>query len=62
MSKQLNEVAYVYEIVHFYSNGADSTKQAMEEITKQRKALSAEKKELGRIFKHINPLRQFMRK
>lgn len=56
MSKQLNEVAYVYEIVHFYSHGADSTKQAMEEITKQRKVLSAEKKEIRKNLQAYKPI------
>ena len=56
MSKQLNEVAYVYEIVHFYSHGTDSTKQAMEEITKHRKELSAEKKEIRKNIKVYKPI------
>ena len=56
MSKQLNEVAYVYEIVHFYSHGTDNTRQAMEEIAKQRKELSAEKKEIRKNIQSYKPI------
>ncbi len=46
MSKQLNEVANVYELVHFYSDGNDSTDAALKEILKRRKEIAEERKQL----------------
>lgn len=46
MSKQLNEVGFVYELVHYYSKETDSVRSALDEIGKRRTALSEEKKEV----------------
>ena len=46
MSKQLNEVGFVYELVHYYSKETDSVQSALDEIGKRRAALSEEKKEV----------------
>ncbi|MDO5292763.1 MAG: relaxase/mobilization nuclease domain-containing protein [bacterium] len=56
MSKQLNQVAYVFETVHYYSHGTDSTTTAMEEILKQRKQLAIEKKSIRKNMSEYKPI------
>lgn len=51
MSKQLNEVGFVYELVHYYSKETDSVRSALDEIGKRRTALSEEKKEVQTSLK-----------
>ena len=51
MGRQLNEIGFVYELVHFYSNGVDDVKAALDEIGKRRALLSDEKKEIQQNLK-----------
>lgn len=51
MSKQLNQVANVYEMVHFYSKGRDSTEAALKEILKHRTEIAEERKQLRKNLK-----------
>ena len=56
MSNELNEIGYVYKLVHYYSKGSDSTADAMQEIVDRRKALSEERKELRQLQKKYKPI------
>ena len=56
MAKELNETAYVYELVHFYSGGRDNTDFAMEEILNRREQLQKEIKEIRKSLKEYQPI------
>lgn len=56
MAKELNETAYVYELVHFYSRGRDNTDSAMEEILNRREQLQKEIKEIRKSLKEYQPI------
>ena len=56
MAKELNETAYVYELVHFYSGGRDNTDFAMEEILYRREKLQKEIKEIRKSLKEYQPI------
>ena len=56
MAKELNETAYVYELVHFYSGGRDNTDSAMEEILNRREQLQKEIKEIRKSLKEYQPI------
>lgn len=56
MARELNETAYVYELVHFYSGGKDSTDVAMAEIVKRREELQKEIKEIRASLKEYKPI------
>lgn len=56
MSKQLSQVAFVYETVHFYSNGTDSAESALKEILKRRKEISDEKKIVRKNLNEYKPI------
>lgn len=56
MADDLNQVGYVYKLVHHYSNGTDSCKDAMKEIIDRRKELGAERKELRQLQKKYKPI------
>lgn len=69
MAKELNETAYVYELVHFYSGGRDNTDYAMEEILNRREQLQKEIKEIRKSLKEYQPIiniyeemKQYMKK
>lgn len=51
MSKQLNEVGFVYELVHFYSGGSDCAQDALDEIVRRRKEIAIERKEIKENLK-----------
>lgn len=46
MTRELNETAYVYELVHYYSNGKDNVKVAEAEILARKQKLTEEMKAL----------------
>lgn len=56
MTKELNETAYVYELVHYYSNGKDNVKAAEAEILARKQKLSDEIKELRENLKRNQPI------
>lgn len=56
MSKQLNEIGFVYELVHFYSSGADNAEAALSDIVNRRKSLAAERKEIRENLKAYKPI------
>lgn len=56
MTKELNETAYVYELVHYYSNGKDNVKAAEAEILARKQKLSEEIKELRENLKRNQPI------
>lgn len=56
MTKELNETAYVYELVHYYSNGKDNVKAAEAEILARKQRLSEEIKELRENLKKNQPI------
>lgn len=56
MARELNETAYVYELVHFYSGGRDNTDEAMLEIVKRREELQAEIKQIRKSLKEYQPI------
>ena len=56
MSKQLNEVGFVYELVHFYSRGADNAEVALMDIVNRRKTLATERKEIRENLKAYKPI------
>lgn len=56
MSKQLNEIGFVYELVHFYSRGADNAEAALSDIVNCRKSLAAERKEIRENLKAYKPI------
>ena len=56
MAKEINETAYVYELVHFYSGGRDNTDSAMEEILNRREQLQKEIKEIRKSLKEYQPI------
>lgn len=51
MSKELNETGFVYELVHFYSNGADDARMALAELAKRRQELSEERETVKKNLK-----------
>ena len=56
MGKELNKIGYVYELVHFYSRGADNTDAAMKAIIEKRKILAEERKEIRANLKAYKPI------
>lgn len=56
MARELNETAYVYELVHFYSGGRDNTDSAMDEILNRREQLQKEIKEIRKSLKEYQPI------
>lgn len=56
MAKELNRTAYVYELVHYYSNGLDDVEEAMKKIVKQKKAISEERKAVRAVLKEYKPI------
>ena len=56
MSRELNETAYVYELVHYYSNGKDNVKAAEEEILARKQKLTEEMKALRENLKRNQPI------
>lgn len=65
MSKQLNEIGFVYELVHFYSWGADNAEAALSDIVNRRKSLAAERKEIREnlmAYKSITSIYKEMKK
>lgn len=56
MTRELNETAYVYELVHYYSNGKDNVKAAETEILARKQRLSEEIKELRENLKRNQPI------
>ena len=55
-SKQLNEIGYVYELVHYYSRGVDNAELALSDIISRRKNLAAERKEIRENLKAYKPI------
>ena len=56
MARELNETAYVYELVHFYSGGMDNTDIAMQEIITRREQLQEEIKAIRKSLKEYQPI------
>lgn len=56
MAEDLNQVGYVYKLVHYYSGGTDNSKDAMKEIVERRKEIGAERKELRQLQKRYKPI------
>lgn len=56
MTRELNETAYVYELVHYYSNGKDSVKEAEAEILSRKQKLTEEMKALRENIKRNQPI------
>lgn len=56
MARELNETAYVYELVHFYSGGRDNTDIAMQEIITRREQLQEEIKAIRKSLKEYQPI------
>lgn len=56
MARELNETAYVYELVHFYSGGRDNTDAAMQEIVTRREQLQEEIKVIRKTLKEYQPI------
>lgn len=56
MADDLKQVGYVYKLVHHYSKGTDSSKDAMKEIIDKRKQLGTERKELKQLQKRYKPI------
>ncbi|NLL93764.1 MAG: relaxase/mobilization nuclease domain-containing protein [Clostridiales bacterium] len=56
MARELNETAYVYELVHFYSGGKDNTDIAMQEIITRREQLQEEIKAIRKSLKEYQPI------
>jgi len=56
MANELNQVGYVYKLVHYYSNGSDSVSDALKEIIDRRKELCEERKELRGLLKKYKPI------
>ena len=56
MTRELNETAYVYELVHFYSNGRDDVETAKQEILRRKQQLSEEMKALRENIKRYQPI------
>jgi len=56
MARELNETAYVYELVHFYSGGRDNTDEAMQEIVARREQLQEEIKVIRKSLKEYQPI------
>ena len=56
MTKELNETAYVYELVHYYSNGTDNVNVAEAEILARKQKLTAEMKSLRENIKRNQPI------
>ena len=56
MTRELNETAYVYELVHYYSNGKDNVKAAEAEILARKKKLTEEMKALRENLKRNQPI------
>ena len=56
MTRELNETAYVYELVHYYSNGKDNVKTAEAEILARKQKLIEEMKALRENLKRNQPI------
>ena len=56
MTRELNETAYVYELVHYYSNGKDNVKAAEAEILARKQKLTEEMKALRENLKRNQPI------
>lgn len=56
MARELNETAYVYELVHYYSGGRDNTDEAMQEIISRREKLQEEIKVIRKSLKEYQPI------
>ena len=56
MTRELNETAYVYELVHYYSNGKDNVKAAVAEILARKQKLTEEMKALRENLKRNQPI------
>ena len=56
MTRELNETAYVYELVHYYSNGKDNVKAAEAEILARKQKLTEEMKDLRENLKRNQPI------
>jgi hypothetical protein len=56
MVRELNETAYVYELVHYYSGGRDNTDIAMQEIITRREQLQEEIKAIRKSLKEYQPI------
>ena len=56
MARELNETAYVYELVHYYSSGRDNTDIAMQEIITRREQLQEEIKAIRKSLKEYQPI------
>ncbi len=56
MVRELNETAYVYELVHYYSGGRDITDIAMQEIITRREQLQEEIKAIRKSLKEYQPI------
>lgn len=56
MARELNETAYVYELVHYYSGGRDNTDIAMQEIITRREQLQEEIKAIRKSLKEYQPI------
>ena len=62
MTRELNETAYVYELVHYYSNGKDNVKAAEAEILARKQKLTEEMKDLRENLKRNQPIIRGTRK
>ncbi|MDD3138687.1 MAG: relaxase/mobilization nuclease domain-containing protein [Lachnospiraceae bacterium] len=56
MADDLNQIGYVYKLVHHYSRGTDSCTDAIKEIIDRRKELGAERKELRQLQNRYKPI------
>ena len=56
MAKELNETAYIYELVHYYSAGKDDVDMAKAEILERKNALTVEMKQLRENLKIYQPI------
>lgn len=56
MARELNETAYVYELVHYYSGGRDNTDIAIQEIITRREQLQEEIKAIRKSLKEYQPI------
>ena len=54
MNQKLTEISYVYELVHYYSNGTDDINSALKEIIQKRKDLSLERADIRANLKRNN--------
>lgn len=56
LADELNQIGYVYKLVHHYSKGSDNSKSAMEEIVNRREEISKEIKEIRKELRHYKPI------